>query len=151
MEESKAGPAICGRLKGPPFQFAMSLKRVRTDPNTGIERMVEAPELFAEPAIPGFALNGVDYPAQPPGSQVLVEAILREYTTNAQDLQWEVLSSFFELYRGQSKFADYVSLFDLALSDAETQCGLQMNAIAKTYFFLKGAQLTEKQHFDLRL
>ena len=50
LHQDQAGAAICGRLKGPAFQYAMSLRLDRLDPVMGVRRMVEAPELFAEPA-----------------------------------------------------------------------------------------------------
>ena len=46
---------------------------------------------------------------------------------------------------------DFVAMHDLALSDAEQQCGLALNAIGKSYVLLRGAQLPDRQHFDLRL
>ena len=49
------------------------------------------------------------------------------------------------------KFGDFLSLQDLALTDAVTQCGLDMGPVGKTYFLLRGAQVTEPQLFDIRL
>ena len=126
----------------------MSLKAKRTDPATGNETLVEAPELFGEPEVP--AVPQMNLELQQSGARLLVESILREYTSDQQDIQWEILQAFFELYRGGAKFGDFLSLFDLAWSDAESQCGLEMNDIGNTYFVQRG-QLSERQLFDVRL
>eukprot|EP00959_Pyramimonas_sp_CCMP1952_P224267 4689431-Pyramimonas_sp.AAC.1 len=80
---------------------------------------MKAPELFAEPA----AAEGQGVLAQESGAKFLVRRILEEYTTDRQDLQWEVLTALFGIFRGNIKFGDFLSLYDMALSDAEAQCG----------------------------
>eukprot|EP00959_Pyramimonas_sp_CCMP1952_P375144 7856562-Pyramimonas_sp.AAC.1 len=64
LDEAQWGPAICGRLKGQVFQFAMSLRSQRLDPNTGQFKMMEALELFVEPA----TAEGPGTPAQENGA-----------------------------------------------------------------------------------
>ena len=58
--------------------------------------------------------------------------ILEEYTTDRQDLLWEVFTTCFELFRGNRKFGDFLALDALALSDTESQRGQQMNDIGNT-------------------
>ncbi len=64
-------------------------------------------------------------------------------------MQLETLESYFELYRGSSSMEDYLTLHDLAWSDATEQCGLSMNDVGRSFFLLKGAQLSDRQSFDL--
>ena len=109
LPEHQWGPAIAGRLKGSVFQYAMSLKQERFDPATGQSRVVEAPELFAEAEVEAILnpqTGAVIMAAQDSGAKILVTAILREFTSDRQDLQWEVLTAFFELYRGNASFSD---------------------------------------------
>ena len=67
LAEEAVGPAICGRLKGVAFQFALSLSAERLDLNTGAAVVMVAPELFAEPAHGAWAnqATGVQYGAEP--------------------------------------------------------------------------------------
>ena len=47
--EQQWGPSICGRLKGPACQYAMSLQARRLDMDNACWKTVTAPELFIEP------------------------------------------------------------------------------------------------------
>ena len=51
MDEEKIGPAICGRLKGIAFQYAMNLSADRLDMASGTIVHMRAPEIFAEPQL----------------------------------------------------------------------------------------------------
>ena len=46
---------------------------------------------------------------------------------------------------------DYLNMHDLTLSDTMQLTGLQLHDVGRSYFLLRGAQLSYQQHFDLRL
>ena len=140
LPENQAGAAIAGRLKGAAFQFAMGMGALRLDMNTAAQRMIEAPELFAEPAHEAWTSpGGREFPAEIGGAQLLVRGLRDEFGGDNQDLQWSTLESFFELFRGQASMEDYCSLHDLAYTDYNGLCNLQMNDIGRSYFLLKEA------------
>eukprot|EP00959_Pyramimonas_sp_CCMP1952_P377097 7898561-Pyramimonas_sp.AAC.1 len=88
----------------------MSLRQQRYDIMTGQMGFVEAPGLFAEPATEAVHIGPHAVPAQESGARFLISKILEEYTTDRQDLQWEVLTAFFDFYCGNSKFGNYLAL-----------------------------------------
>ena len=153
MAEHQIGAAICGRLKGPVFQFAMCLKEERLCPQTGTVRMMEAPDIFSELEYPDWQdpATGVVHPGKPNGSTFLCQAIMAEFSGNAQDLQWQTLAAFIDLYRSNSSFEDFIQLHDLAWIDDQQQGGIAMNEVGRSFFLLRAAQLTERQLFDVRM
>ena len=42
-------------------------------------------------------------------------------------------------------------MFDIPATDTHNLCGLQLNDVGQSYFLLRGAQLSDRQLFDLRL
>ena len=48
LAEAQCGPAICGRLRGQVFQFAMSLRGQRSDTLTGQIKVSKATELLVD-------------------------------------------------------------------------------------------------------
>ena len=153
LAEEAVGPAICGRLKGVAFQFALSLSAERLDLNTGAAVVMVAPELFAEPAHGAWAnqATGVQYGPEPSGATYLCTRLQERFQSEDQDLQWSALEGFFELFRGSASIEDFLSLHDLALQDATQTTGLVMNDTGRSYFLLRGAQLSSSQHWDIRL
>ena len=96
--EERIGPAICGRLKGTAFQFAMNMRANRLNVNTGEVVEMQAPELFTVPAHDEFyhPTTGALLPAEPSGSQVLARALSAEFAGSTEDLQWSVMETFFD-------------------------------------------------------
>ena len=76
LPETAWGAAIAGRLKGPVFQSIMSMRATRYENPSGKPRVMEAPELFAEPAVAelqhSFGGPQIVQPAQASGAQLLV-------------------------------------------------------------------------------
>ena len=153
LAEEAIGPAICGRLKGVAFQFALSLSAERLDLNSGMTVQMVALELFAEPAH-GPRTNpatNAQYGAEPSGAAYLCTRLQERFSAEDQDLQWSALEGFFELFRGSASIEDFLNLHDLALQDATQSTGLVMNDTGRSYFLLRGAQLSASQHWDIRL
>ena len=151
LDEERIGPAIAGRLKGVAFQYAMQLQDTRLDMNTGILTLMVAPEIFAEPAHAPWAGGGVQVGAEVSGATFLCQQLAQRFQAEDQDLQWSALESYFELFRGNASLESFLDLHDLTLTDCMQSTGLQMNDIGRSYFLLRGAQLTNQQHWDLRL
>ena len=61
------------------------------------------------------------------------------------------MENFFDLSRGNSSYDEYQAMFDLAWMDVSEQANLQMNDVGKAFWLLRGAGLTDRQLFDLRL
>eukprot|EP00959_Pyramimonas_sp_CCMP1952_P417269 8742429-Pyramimonas_sp.AAC.1 len=64
----------------------MSLRAQRWSLVTGQQIMIEAPELFAEPANDAQQVGINMIPEQMSGAKFLIQRILEEYTTDRQDL-----------------------------------------------------------------
>ena len=62
-------------------------------------------------------------------------------------VQWRKI--FFDMSRGKTSYDVYQAMFDLAWMDVTEQSGLDMNDVGQA--FLRGAGLTARQLFDLRL
>ena len=145
---------MAGRLKGTAFQFAMLLTYSRLDRINNVYNIIPAPELFAlerEEAVVDANTGQILVPVELSGAQYLVAALEKEFSPSAQDLQWQTMLSFFDMYRGGQTYEEYQAMHDLAWQDLVSQSGITMNEVGRTFFLLRGAQLTDKQLFDLRL
>ena len=154
LSTERIGAAIAGRLKGAALQFAMQLTWSRLDRATLTQVVHVAPKLFALPAEDAVfdPVTGVQIsPSELSGAQYLVSKLQSEFSPSAQDLQWQSMISFFDMYRGSQTYEEYQAMHDLAWQDVVSQSNLQMNEVGRTFFLLRGAQLTERQLFDLRL
>ena len=112
----RIGAAIAGRLKGTAFQFAMQLTFSRLDRINGVYNIISAPELFALPAEDAVIdpLSGAQlFAAELSGSQHLVRRLEQEFSPSAQDLQWQSMFTFFDMYRGNQAYEEYQALHDL--------------------------------------
>ena len=142
METTKMGPAICGRLRGTAFQYAMQLSQTRLNMTTGALELMPAPELFAEAACDEWThpQDGTVFPAMGSGASFLIESLKQEFSGNEQDLQWQALNAVLELFREHSAIADNHAVLDLTWTG-----GLYMNDVGRSFFLLRSAQLTERQ------
>ena len=101
------GAAIAGRLNGTAFQFAMQPTFSRLDRVNLVYNIIPVPELFALPAVDEELnpINGtVLYAAELSGSQHLIRRIESEFSPAAQDLQWQSMLTFFDMYRGNQSY-----------------------------------------------
>ena len=77
MGTTKKGPAICSRLRGAAFQYAMQLSQMRLNMTTGALERNTAPELFAEAAYDEWIHHqyGTVFPAMDSGTSFLIESL----------------------------------------------------------------------------
>ena len=90
---------MAGRLRGTAFQVAMNLKMVRLDLTTGQMREMKGDELLAQPSHDAWmAPNGELFAAETAGASVLMQALIREFEVQDQDMSVVALDSFFSLF-----------------------------------------------------
>ena len=120
---------------------------------TGVRQVFAAPELFAEPAHAEWTdpVTGVVHAAELGGVQFLVRSLMEHFGGNQQDISWQSLVAFFEHQRGTMSMEDYLSLQEMAFADAQELSRLELGPVGRSYFMLRGANLTERQDFDVRL
>ena len=76
-----------------------------------------APELFALPAEDAVfdPVTGIQIsPSELSGAQYLVSKLQSDFPPSAQDLQWQSMISFFDMYRGSQTYDEYQAMHDLA-------------------------------------
>ena len=131
VPEDRMGSVLTGRLKGPAFLFALSLRATRSDPATGDEYGYVAPELFTAPQVAAYnhPVSGLLVDAQPSGAQYLIVRLTAEYFLNNQDLQWSILEDFVDLARGNSSYDECQAMFDLSWQDVCDSSGLTVNDV----------------------
>ena len=61
------------------------------------------------------------------------------------------LETFFGIYKGNYSMADFLTLWKLAIDDALTTGGLDMNPIGKSFLLLRAAGVSERRYNDLML
>ena len=128
VEEPKAGIVIAGRLRGAAFQFALGLSANRyipPDADTGWPggfRDLTGDELLCQPSYEAFTdpASGVDVPAGKSGAGVLLDALGAEYGVSAQEGVLAALDTFFDCTRGQNTMETYISMYEMAFSEART-------------------------------
>ena len=150
--EEAFGPTIAGRLRGTAFQFAMRLSRTRLDLNTGTRRLMVGPELLSQVSHATWTdPQGEVHPEEANGGRVLIDALTTEYGVHDQDQAVACLDSYFKLHRGNGTLDSYITMSELSFEEARTQAGLELNAVGRSYFLLRGANISDKQVFDFKL
>ena len=143
LSTERVGAAIAGRLNGTAFQFTMQLTWSRLDRATLTQVVHVAPELLALPAEDAVfdPITGVQIsPSELSGAQYLVSKLQSGFSPSAQDLQWQAMISFFDMYRDSQTYDEYQAMRDLAWHDVVSQSNFQMNEVGRTFFLLRGAQ-----------
>ena len=97
--------------------------------------------LAAQAAVPGPPLVGADIS----GFGHLLRGLVEEFQIHDQDYQDVVLDRFFDLRRSQRGLMVYITGWRLFWEEAETQAGVQINNIAKTYMFFKWSGMAQRR------
>lgn len=150
--EEAFGPTIAGRLRGIAFQFAMAVSRERLDLSLGIRRTMVGPELLSQASHVAWTDGAGNHHGKASnGGRVLIEAITVEYGVHDKDQAVASLDSYFKLTRANGTLESYITMSELTFEEARAQAGLELNAVGRSYFLLRGANISDRQIFDFKL
>ena len=145
------GPLIAGRLQGRAQRIALELKLIRPDGTYD----------HGDAALVRLSVDEVLDPSDgvtvlqahiPSGVQALCNALRDAFGDTDEAQTTKALEMFFEHKRphGQ-KLQEFAAEWDLRYEEARSKAGLDMNAVAKSYLWLKQSGLSQKHQDDLRL
>ncbi|CAE7280604.1 RE2, partial [Symbiodinium microadriaticum] len=145
------GPLIAGRLQGRAQRIALELKLVRPDGSFD----------YGDAALVRLSVDEVIDPNDgvtvlqahiPSGVQALCNALRDAFGDTDEAQTTKALELFFEHKRPHGQeLQEFAAEWDLRYEDARSKAGLDMNAVAKSYLWLKQSGLSQKHQDDLRL
>jgi hypothetical protein len=153
LDETQKGAAIIGRLEGPAFQFALSLKQTRYDWRQHAKVTLSSPDFLEFPRDPAAIddVNGKQIPEFMSGFDYMGKMMTEGYEADDQDEEWASLEAYFDLVQGASTIESYISTHSRAFSDAQDISKLSISYAGKTFFLLRAASLSGQQLTDIRM
>ena len=85
------------------------------------------------------------------GISTFINNLHQQYEIHDQDQQTAALDRFFETRRGNGQLSVYITNFRLHLQRAEELAGLNINAVAQSYVFLRWSGIPMRRQEDLKL
>ena len=151
VPDEVVGPLIAGRLVGRAQRIALELRLIRPDGSydTGDAALVRlSVDQVLDPA------DGVTVLQHhiPSGVQALCNVLKQAFGETDETATTKALELFFEFRRPASQdLQEFAAEWELRFEDARTKAGLDINDVAKSYMWLKQANLSQRHQDDLRL
>ena len=151
VPDEVVGPLIAGRLVGRAQRIALELRLIRPDGtyDTGDAALVRlSVDQVLDPADGTTVLQH----HIPSGVQALCNALKQAFGETDETATTKSLETFFEFRRPASQdLQEFSAEWELRFEDAKTKAGLDMNDVAKSYMWLKQANIPQRHQDDLRL
>ncbi|CAE7229802.1 RE1, partial [Symbiodinium sp. CCMP2456] len=151
VPDEVVGPLIAGRLVGRAQRIALELRLIRPDGtyDTGDAALVRlSVDQVLDPT------DGVTVLQHhiPSGVQALCNALKQAFGETDETATTKSLEMFFEFRRPASQdLQEFAAEWELRFEDAKTKAGLDMNDVAKSYMWLRQANIPQRHQDDLRL
>ena len=151
VPDEVVGPLIAGRLVGRAQRIALELRLIRPDGtyDTGDAALVR---LSVDQVLdPSDGVTVLQHHI-PSGVQALCNALKQAFGETEETATTKSLELFFEFRRPASQdLQEFAAEWELRFEDARNKAGLDMNDVAKSYMWLKQANIPQRHQDDLRL